>query len=98
MRLAVPDIRLIVVCHPRRVERGRTARRPDERTKANATVRVFDATDAACRKPSKPSAVQRALQLLEHAHDAQPAVAVGARCGAGADALDEVLALDPQRL
>src|SRR3954453_22997686 len=38
------------------------------------------------------------LQALEHAHDAQPALAVGERGAAFAHALDEVLALDPQRL
>ena len=42
--------------------------------------------------------LERALELLEHADDAQPAGAVRARPRAGADALDEVLALDPQRL
>ncbi len=50
------------------------------------------------RAPPGPSSLERALQPLEHPHDAQPAVAVRARRGAGADALDEVLALDPQRL
>src|SRR5437763_11140435 len=44
------------------------------------------------------SGSQRALQLLEHAHHAHAAAAVGARRGAGADALQEVLALDAKRL
>ena len=44
------------------------------------------------------AAVERVLQRLEHAHDAQAAAAVRARRRAGADALHEVLALDAQRL
>ena len=44
------------------------------------------------------SGVERTLQPLEHAHDAQPAVPVRARGGSGADAFNEVLALQPQRL
>src|SRR3712207_4901637 len=42
--------------------------------------------------------VQRSLQPLQHAHDAQPGVAVRARPAGLAQALDEVLALQPQRL
>src|SRR3954447_4572432 len=42
--------------------------------------------------------VEALLQALEHAHDAQPALAVGERSAALAHAFDEVLALDPQRL
>src|SRR5205807_4003336 len=41
---------------------------------------------------------ERALERFEHAHHAQAAVAVGARRPSGSDALDEVLALEPQRL
>src|SRR5262249_11994970 len=39
-----------------------------------------------------------ALQALEHAHHAQAAVGIRARGRARANALDEVLALEPQRL
>src|SRR3954468_20883470 len=42
--------------------------------------------------------LQRLLQSLEDAHDAQAAVAVGHRSLAVAHALGEVPALDPQRL
>src|SRR6478736_6589204 len=42
--------------------------------------------------------VERVLQGLEHAHDAQAALAVGAGTGPLADRADEVLALDAQRL
>src|SRR5690349_16042296 len=46
-----------------------------------------------------PSArVEPPLQAFQHPHDAQAAGAVGERLAAFADALDEVLALDPQRL
>src|SRR6201999_1676982 len=42
--------------------------------------------------------LKRPLQLLEHAHDAQPALRARARRLAVADPVDEVAALDPERL
>src|SRR5947208_14128420 len=45
-----------------------------------------------------PRRRQRVLQRLEHAHDAQAALAVGTRRRAVAHAGDEVLALGPQRV
>src|SRR6185436_18730732 len=45
-----------------------------------------------------PGRVQPPLEAFEDAHDTQPAGAVGERLPPLADALDEVLALDPQRL
>src|SRR3954454_19683335 len=45
-----------------------------------------------------PRRVEALLQPFEHPHHAQAALAVGERRAALAHALDEVLALDPQRL
>src|SRR5215210_241070 len=45
-----------------------------------------------------PGRVELRLQPRQHPHDAQPALPVGERRAALADALEEVLALDPQRL
>ena len=41
---------------------------------------------------------ERALELRQHPDHPQPAVAVGSRAPTGAHAVDEVLALDAQRL
>src|SRR5579875_773962 len=49
-------------------------------------------------RPGRGRGVQRALQALEHPDHPQPALSVGAGLPALAHALDEVLALDPQRL
>src|SRR5215210_17930 len=45
-----------------------------------------------------PRRVEPRLEPFEHAHDPEPALAVGERRAALAHALDEVLALDPQGL
>src|SRR3954447_8181583 len=45
-----------------------------------------------------PRRVEARLQPLQHPHDPQPALPVRQRRAAFADARDEVLALDPQRL
>src|SRR4051794_24905873 len=58
--------------------------------------RRFLCADA--RDARAPCLVQRLLQPLEHAHDAQAALAVRQRPAALAHARDEVLALQPQRL
>src|SRR3954449_8234602 len=49
-----------------------------------------------CR--STRALLERALQRLQHAHDAQSALTVGAGARTRPHALDEVLALDAQRL
>ena len=53
---------------------------------------------ASDRRRVAAALLERSLQRLEHAHDAQPALGPRARLLAVADALDEVAALDPQRL
>src|SRR4051794_27542878 len=50
------------------------------------------------RMPFPPAAVQRRLRELEDPHDAQPVVAVGARWRARPHGVEEVLALQAQRL
>src|SRR5579875_3468769 len=50
------------------------------------------------QRPGRGRGVRRALQALEHPDHPQPALSVGAGLPALAHALDEVLALDPQRL
>src|SRR5260370_88943 len=42
--------------------------------------------------------VERLLEALEHTHHSQPALAVRARAPPLDDAVDEMLALDPERL
>src|SRR4051812_25253030 len=50
------------------------------------------------RMPLPAGPVERLLRGLEHPHDAQAAAPVRARRRAGAHTVEEVLALDPQRL
>lgn len=49
-------------------------------------------------RKSSGGGVERLLQALEDAHDAQAGEAVGAGSLPGAEAVDEVLALEPQGL